>query len=176
PRRAAPVEPERERQPARLRTQLLLTDVVRPAAPRLTNAPAHHQPVDDAAIVHVTVVPVVPRRADDDHGSTAGLLVVERELARNRDDLVAGNAGDGLGPRRRVGHVLVIALGDMLAAEATVDAVVGDEEVVDGGDEGLSVGELDLLDWNPSRKNARMVRSREVIVLYVAEVVEGNVG
>ena len=58
---------------------------------RLTaDAAAHHQHVDDAAVVHVGVIPVVHRRADDHHGAALGLLGVEREFARHRDDLIAG--------------------------------------------------------------------------------------
>src|SRR3546814_12364585 len=49
-RRAAPVETEGEWEPARLRAQFFLTDVVRPAAARLADAAAHHEQRDDAEI------------------------------------------------------------------------------------------------------------------------------
>ena len=84
PRRAVPVERERERGPAGLRPQLLLADVVRPAAARLPDAAAHHQHVDDAAVVHVAVVPVVHRGADDHHRLAVRLVGVVGELARDR--------------------------------------------------------------------------------------------
>ena len=64
------------------------------------------------------------------------------ELARHRDDLVARHAGDLLRPGRRVGHVVVVGLGDVLAAEAAVDAVVGDEQVEHRGDQRLAVRQL----------------------------------
>ena len=108
--RAAPVECEGERQPAGLRAQLFLADVVRPAAARLPDAAAHDQHVDHAAVVHVGVVPVVHRGADDDHRAAVGLLGVECELARDLDDLVALDAGDALGPGRRVGLATVVIL------------------------------------------------------------------
>ena len=38
---------------------------------------------------------------------------LQRELARDLDDLVARHAGDLLGPGRRVGHVVVVGLGDV---------------------------------------------------------------
>src|SRR5256885_11187200 len=41
---------------------------------RSAYAAAQHQHVDDAAVVHVAVVPVVHGRADDDHGLAARLL------------------------------------------------------------------------------------------------------
>ena len=84
PRRTAPIEGEGERQPAGLRPQLLLPDIVRPAAARLADAAAHHQHVDDAAVVHVHVVPMVHPGADDDHGPPLRLLGVAREFARRR--------------------------------------------------------------------------------------------
>jgi hypothetical protein len=97
--------------PAGLRAQLLLAHVVRPAAAALADAAAHHQHVDDAAVVHVHVVPVVHRGADDDHGLAVGLVGVLGELARDRDHLLARHAGDVLLPGRRVGHVVVVARG-----------------------------------------------------------------
>ena len=74
PRRTPPVEAEGERRPAGLRPQLFLADIMRPAAAGLSDAAAHHQHVDDAAVVHVHVVPVVQPGADDDHRAAAGLL------------------------------------------------------------------------------------------------------
>ena len=109
PRRAVPVERERERGPAGLRAQLLLADVVRPAAARLPDAAAHHQHVDDAAVVHVAVEPVVHRGADDHHRLAVRLVGVVGELAGDGDHLVGRHAGDLLLPGRRVGHVVVVA-------------------------------------------------------------------
>ena len=77
--------------------------------------------------------------ADDHHRAAVGLLGVERELARDSDDLVARHAGDPLGPGRRVGLVVVVALGDVLAAEAAVEAVIGDEQIEHRGDQRLAV-------------------------------------
>ena len=70
--------------------------------------------------------------------SPAPMITIERPLvfsalsANSRatgDDLVARHAGDFLGPGRRVGHVLVIGLGDVLAAETAIEAVIGDKQV-----------------------------------------------
>ena len=55
-----------------------------------------------------------------------GLLGIERELARHRDDLVARHTGDRLGPGRRVGLVVVIARRQVFAAEAAVNATPED--------------------------------------------------
>ena len=120
-RRSRPIEREGERRPARLRPQLLLADVMRPAAARLADAAAQHQHVDDTAVVHVAVVPMVHGGADDDHRAALGLLGVEGEFARHRDDLVARHAGDLFRPGRRIGLVVVIGLGDIRAAEAAVE-------------------------------------------------------
>src|SRR3546814_5817279 len=85
-RRAAPVETEGEWEPARLRAQFFLTDVVRPAAARLADAAAHHEQRDDAAIAHVHMIPVIETGAENDHRAAAGLLRRVGELARDLDD------------------------------------------------------------------------------------------
>jgi len=137
-RRTDPVEREGERRPPRLRPQLLLPDVVRPASAALPDAAAQHQQVDDAAVVHVAVVPVVHRRADDHHRLAARLLGVLGELARDSDHLLARNAGDRLLPGRRVRNVVVEAPGGRRVVDARArDAIVGDEQVVYRRDEDL---------------------------------------
>ncbi len=131
-RRAYPVGGKGQRHPAGLRTQFLLAHVMRPAAAALADAAAHHQQVDDAAVVHVGVVPVVHGRADDHHGLAMRLVGVFGELAGDGDDLVARHPGDALLPGRGVGSVVVKVLG--ATAQATVDAVLGDLQVKHGGD------------------------------------------
>ena len=129
PRRAVPVQRKGQRLPAGLRAQFFLPHIMRPAAARLPDAAAHHQHVDDAAIVHVHVEPVVHRRADDDHGPAPGLFGVRGEFACDMDDLVARHPGDALGPGGGAGHVVVIARCDPAPAQAPVKPVVGAEKV-----------------------------------------------
>ena len=52
-RGAVPVERESQRRPAGLRTQFFLSHIMAPAAAGLADGAAHHQHVDQAAIVHV---------------------------------------------------------------------------------------------------------------------------
>ena len=138
PRRPTPVEPERQRQPARLRAQLFLADVVGPAAARLADTAAHDQHVDQPAVVHVVVEPVVHRGADDDHRAAVRLVGVARELTRHLDDLGARHAGDLFLPGRRAGHIVVVVCGDVTAAEAAIEAVLRQQQVVHRGDLALS--------------------------------------
>ena len=139
PRWADPVQRKGQRGPAGLRAQFLLAHVVRPAAAALADAAAHHQHVDDAAVVHVGVVPVVHGRADDDHRLALRLVGVVGELARHRDQLLARRAGDAFLPGRRVGRVVVEVLGRHLAGQAARDAVVGHLQVEHGGHERLAL-------------------------------------
>ncbi len=149
---------------------------MRPAAARLADAPAHHQHVDDAAVVHVRVVPVVHGGADDHHRAALGLLGIEREFARDGDDLIARHAGDLLGPGRRVRHVVVVGFGDMLAAEAAVEPVIGDEQIEHRGDQRLAVLQRHALGRNLAHQHVGMVGAGEMIVFAVAEIGEADVG
>src|SRR5690606_8350694 len=111
-------------------------DVVCPAAAALTDAAAQDQQVDQAAIGHVHVVPVIHPGADDDHRATAGLVRVLGELAGQADQLVGRHPGNGLLPGGGVGLELVVAGGAVIRAaaadrgsQAAVDAEVGGHQV-----------------------------------------------
>ena len=170
PRRAAPVRRESHRDPAGLRAQLLLAHVVRPAAARLADATAHHQQVDDAAVVHVRVVPVVQRRAEDDHGLALGLLGVVGEFPRHGDDLLARHAADGLGPGRGVGRHGVV-----VGAAVARHPVVREEQIVDGRDlRAAAVGERDGLHRHVMGDGVAKRRRVEEGRRAVAEIREGH--
>jgi len=120
PWRPTPVEGEGQWLPSRLRPKLFLPDIMRPAAAGLTNAAAHHQHVDDAAIVHVHVVPVVHCGTDDDHGLALGPLRVLGKFAGDMDDLIGGNARDLRRPGRSTRNVVGIIIRYPLAAETAI--------------------------------------------------------
>jgi hypothetical protein len=119
---------------------------------------------------------VVHGGADDDHGAAVGLFGVGRKLARDLDDLVAGDTCDLLGPGRRVRRVLVVGFRDVATAEAAIDAIVGDEQVVDGRDQRLAVGELQPFHGQTPLEHAGVIGMREVLMRDIAEVREGDVG
>ena len=135
--RTDPVEREGQCRPSGLRAQLFLSHVVRPATATLTDATAHHQHVDDAAIVHVAVVPVIHRGADDHHGLALGLVRVIGELARNCDQLCARRAGNALLPGRRIGRVIIEVLRGKLPRQTPGHAIVGNLQVEHGSHERL---------------------------------------
>ena len=174
PGRTSPVEAEGQRRPAGLWAQLFLPDIVRPAAAGLSDASAHHQHVDDAAIVHVHVVPVVQPGADDDHGAAIGLLRIERELAGHGDDLVARHAADLFRPGRRIRLEVVIGLADILAAEPAIDTVIGEEQVEHRSDHSLAVGQLQRLGRHVALEHIRVIGAEEMIVFAVAEIREAH--
>ena len=138
-RRPGPVQRKGQRRPAGLGAQLLLPHIVRPTAAALANAAAHHQHVDDAAVVHVAVVPVVHGSTDDDHRLALGLVGVVGKLSCHRDHLVAFDAGDFFLPGRGVGGVVVIALSSGLTRQTTRHTVVGHRQVKHGGDKGITL-------------------------------------
>ncbi len=177
-RRTAPVEAEGQRQPAALRAQLLLTHVVRPAATGLADATAEHEHVDQPAVVHVHVIPVVHRRADDDHRAATGLVGVVGEFTGDLDGLLAGHTGDDFLPGRGAGHAgIVIAGGDVDAAQATVDAQIGRHQVEHGGDlGGAAVGQDERAHRHAAQLDVFTLGVLEVLVVNAAEVREGDFG
>src|SRR3546814_3495814 len=82
------------------------------------------------------MIPVIETGAENDHRAAAGLLRRVGELARDLDDRLTRYTRHLLGPGGGEGHVVVIALRDVLAAKAPVDAVIGAEQVEDGSDMG----------------------------------------
>ena len=64
----------------------------------------------------------------------------------------------------------------MLAAEAAIDAIVGDEQVEHRGNQRLAILQLDALCWNVAHQDAWMVGAGEVVMFTVAEVGKGNSG
>ncbi len=172
--RLGPVGGEGQRGPAGLRAQLFLADIVRPATAGLTDATAHHQHVDGGAVVHVHVVPVVHRRADDDHRLAVGLLGVAGEAAGHGQDLVARHRGDGFGPGRRIGLDVVIVGRHVVAAKALVDAVIGQEQVVDAGHQGLALGQHHPLDRHVAHQNIGVVGHGEAVGGRAAEIGEAH--
>ncbi len=173
PGRTRPVESEGERLPAGLRPKLFLADIMAPAAAGLADASAHHQHVDDAAVVHIHVVPVVQAGPEDDHRLAVGLFGVQRELAGDRRDLLAIDAGDLFCPCRRVGAVVVVAPGRPFAAQAAVQAVIRAEQIEHRRDDGVAaVGQPESLHRNVAAQDVRMLAADEVVRRLAAEVRE----
>src|SRR5690606_6830219 len=130
--RAAPVERKSERQPAGLRAELFLAHIMRPSASGLSYAAAHHQKLNDAAIAHVHVIPVIEPRPEDHHGAALGNLRIGRELARYLDDGLSRNTRHFLRPGGGEGDIFVEALGYIVAPETAVETVTGAVQVEHG--------------------------------------------
>src|SRR5690625_2679737 len=115
---------------------------MRPATARYANGAAHHQKVDDGAVVHVLVIPVIHAGADDDHGAAAGFFGVVGKAARHGNGALGRHAGNGFLPGRGVGDVVFVVPG-RLAAQPAVHAVVGAQQVKGGGHQHFTVAGLD---------------------------------
>src|SRR5690606_29692322 len=152
----------------------LLPDIVGPAAARLADAAAHRKQGDDAAVAHVHVVPMVEPGTEDDHRAAVGLLCIGGEFARDLDDRGARYAADLFRPGRRERYVLVVAGGDIPAAETAVDAVVRQEEVEDGGHDRLAARQLDLLRRNVSYQDLVVVGGGESVGRDPPEIGKGD--
>ena len=102
---------------------------MRPAAAGFADAAAHHQQVNRATVGHVHVVPVIDAGADDDHRFAVRFVCVFGKFACDADDVVRRDAGQFFLPGGGAGDVVVIALRDVAAARAVIDAVVGKGQV-----------------------------------------------
>ncbi len=97
--RTLPVKGERQRLPAGLRTQFSAHRC--PTAAALTDAAAEDQHIDQAAVVHVEVEPVVEARPDDNHRTTVsfigviGTRAVRMICARETPVIFSAHAGCG---------------------------------------------------------------------------------
>ena len=177
---ADPVKCEGQRCPAGLRPQLFLAHVVCPAAAAFADTAAHHQHVDDAAVVHVAVVPVVHAGADDDHGAAFGLLGVVGELAGNRDDLVARHAGNLLLPGRGVWRVVVEVGCGQLTWQATRNTVLGRLQVENRGHHHLAgslpFAERDALHRHGAYQYIALFVVWKMVVMDAAEIRKTDLG
>ena len=68
---------------------VFLAHIVRPTAAALTDAAAEDQHIDQAAVVHVEVEPVVEARPDDNHRTTVSFIGVIGKFTGGTDDMRA---------------------------------------------------------------------------------------
>ena len=174
--RTLPVKGERQRLPAGLRTQFFLAHIVRPTAAALTDAAAEDKHIDQAAVVHVEVEPVVEARPDDNHRATMGLIGVIGKFTCSADDMRAGDAGDLLRPGRGVGFHVIVAGGAVFIVQTAFQAIVGHGQIVNGGHQsGGAVGQLQAFGRQFVQQNIFEVDFVEVLRTFAAEVREADV-
>ena len=117
-RRPVPVERVRDLGVARDRPDLLLPDVVRPAAAVDALAARQVGQREERAVDRVGVEPVVGAGPHHDHRAAAGLLGVRRELAADPGRGRGRDAGDRLLPGGRVRRLRVVVAGGPLTRQA----------------------------------------------------------
>src|SRR5690606_16518763 len=136
PRRADPVQGEGQVLEAHDRSHLLLADVVGPAATVAALGAADRREHQHGAVDLVGVVPVVGAGSHEDHAAALGVDGVLRPLTGDPHDLLDGRSADLGRPRGGGGHGRVLVAGGPPAGEpVAADAVVGEHEVQDGGDQ-----------------------------------------
>ena len=170
-RRCLPVRGRHDARPALCRTQLLLADVMRPAAAIAALRAREEQEVEERAVDNIGMVPVVNAAAHDDHRLAIRLDGVVGEFAGRVDASLSRHARVLLLPFRRVRHILVVR-GSALAAEAAVDRVVGERQVVDRRDEDLAILRLDALGRHHAADDALLALIAEIWELDLDDLVE----
>ncbi len=121
---------------------------MRPSASRLADTAAHHEQIDNPAVVHVGVIPVVHRRTDDDHRLAMCLVGVIGKLARYGDHVICFDSGNGFLPLRCIGNVILERRGNVGTAQTAIETIVGTQQVEHRGHHCLALGELQLFHRN----------------------------
>ena len=174
--RAVPVQREGQRQPAGLRAQLLLADIVRPAAAALPDAAAEDQHVDHPAVVHVHVVPVVHTGPEDDHRTTVSFV---RRVGKFTGDFfyqISGDAGNLFAPGRGVGFYLGVVCRRVTVFQTAIEAVVCEHQIVHANHASLAaVGQRQGFTRYSARQHRLLLHAAEMRILVAPEVREGHV-
>ena len=175
--RTLPVKGKRQRLPAGLRTQFFLAHVVRPAAAALPDAATEDQHVDQAAIVHIEVIPVVQTGTDDDHGATVSFVCVFRKFAGDTGDLGAWHTGDLLRPGWCISLHVVIAGRAVFVVQTALQAIVRHGQIVDRSDQsGRTVRQLQALNRQFVHQNVLQLNLVEVLGTFTTKVREADIG
>ena len=95
-----------------------------------------------------------------------------RKFTGNLRHLITRHAGNLLLPGRRVGDIVIVAAGDVIATQTLIHPVVGHIQVIHGGDQHFAVGSLDLAHRHATLQHVAMRSAVEVLVCNVAEVRE----
>ena len=130
-RRTVPVQRKGQRQPTGLRTQFLLTHIVRPAAAALSHATTEHQDVNHATVVHIHVIPVVDASPENDHRTAMRFVRSIGKLTGDLFDMTAWHTGNLLAPGRGVGFHFAVILCAMNVIQTTVEAIIRQHQIID---------------------------------------------
>ena len=127
--RTMPVKRKCKRCPTGLRTQFFLSHIMAPAATGFTDGAAHHQHVDEAAVVHVQVVPVVQAGTHNHHGTALGIVCVLCKFTCHTNHQFRFHTGVFFLPCRGVRFVFKIIFGNIFITQTVVHAVLCNQQI-----------------------------------------------
>ena len=174
--RAVPVKPKGQRQPTGLWAQFFLAHIMCPAAATLANTTTHDEHIHNAAVGHIHVVPMVDRRTENHHGTPPGLVGRIGKLACNLNDLFTLDPGNRLLPCGCVGNIIIKTLRNLVIIQATVQAIIGQHQVMHGYGLHSAAGKLQGFNRHLAVQYAVVVAVRKdrLVVLLVSEVWESH--
>ena len=175
-RRTTPVQTKGQGQPTRLWAQFFLSHIVGPTTTALTNTAAHNQHIDQSAVVHIHVVPVVHCRTYNHHGLTTGLIGIISKFSGNLNNLSAWNTGDFFLPSRRVSNGVIIKTWcNMFTTQTAVNTVVGHHQVVNSSNFRLwPICQRNGTRWHITHLNAFTFLLFPMITASGSKIREGN--
>ncbi|MNS44774.1 hypothetical protein D3C72_772250 [compost metagenome] len=175
-RRAVPVEGKRQRQPAGLRTQLLLADIVRPAAAAFADTAAEDKHIDHPTVVHVHVIPVVHARTENDHRPSMGFMSGIGEFTGDLFNMATRYAGDLLAPGWGVGFDFGVIFYRVVIFQPAIQSVVRQDQIVNAGDLLLTaIGEGQGFRRHFADQHRVLLHAAKVRVFIAAEVGERHI-
>ena len=141
----------------------------------MADTATHHQQIDDTAVIHVHVIPVVETSTENDHGFAVGFFRIVGELSGDTDDVLARYAGDLLRPGRGIRHIFIIRRGNIFAAKASIESVVGCEQVEHRCHQRLALFQFQAFYRYAANQHAGMIRAFEMIMLSISEIGEAHI-
>ena len=176
-RRTVPVQRKGQWQPAGLRTQFLLTHIVRPAAAALPHTTTEHQDVNHPTVVHVHVVPVVHTSTKDDHRTPVGFVCGVGKLTGDLFNMTARNTGNLFAPGRCVGFNFAVIFRAMDIIQSAVQTIICQYQVIDADHRtNAAIREGETFYRQLSNQHRLLLHAAKMWVFVAAEIGECHAG
>ena len=127
---SVPIERKGQRQPAGLRAQFFLTDIVCPAATALPDTTAEDQHVDHPTVIHVHVIPMVDASTEDNHRTPMRFMGGIGKFTGDGFNILARHAGNLLTPGWGVRFDFSVIFRAVFIFQPAIEAVICQYQII----------------------------------------------